>query len=294
MPRMERVRELIGRSFPREQAGSAVAAVEPFVGDLQRYTEVAISPTEVSIGFVTRGEDAGLTVRVARLLGALDLPPEAVAHQQSLATWFDHKRAFLKVEWTRDGAGVMAPRVSCYFRRRPQVDVAVEKLGLAPALRNEVREIAYLLGKTSIHFVAAAFTPGGGIDHKLYFSQYAKPEQRRQLEVQIDALMGRLGIAAAARDRWRGMHETMLGRGSPTFFASIGIGAGGLSPTLKLDYAGVAPGRASDWVDGDARIAATLLGTRMCAVAGIRELSYVGIRFSREESVRLKYYVVLS
>src|SRR4051794_29041503 len=86
--RHARVRELIVRAFPVEQAPRAMMALEPFAAELEQYAELVISPSEVSIGFMTRGEDSSFSARVARVLRELEVPPEGIAHHGALAAWF--------------------------------------------------------------------------------------------------------------------------------------------------------------------------------------------------------------
>jgi hypothetical protein len=290
-----RTRSLVERVFPSGELEAPLAATDLFAPELDGYAEIVLAPGEMAFGFMTRGEDAGFAARVARVLDLLEMPERARAHHRALAAWFEHKRAFCKVEWRRQPDGPIRPRVSIYFRRRPAVDVAVERLGrlgVSGALCDHVREVARVAGKTSIHFVAAAFAAGEPVHHKLYFSQYASPEERGEAARRAEALLALHGIPDGARARWRRSHDGCVGEGSPTFFASIGFTDDALAPTLKLDYARVTPWRAGEWLDGDQREAAVELATGACRGLGLRELSYLGVRFAGgDDGVRLKYYL---
>ncbi len=292
----ERVSALIRRAFGPEEAPRAMAQVAPFASELDAYAEVIFAPGEVSFGLMTRGEDDGFTARVARTLVELGLPAEAVAHHRALASWFEHKRAFFKIEWRRDGANApMIPRASCYFRRRPKIDDALRKLaelGVSAPVREEVAAIAAVTEKSSVHFVAAAFSRERPVDHKLYFSQYATAEQRGRMATHVETLLERAGMTAGARELWQRQHGRSLPPGAPTFFVSLNFGDDALARSLKLDYPSVPPARAAEWLEDPVREGAAALAAGACTMAGTRDLTYLGVRFQAgDDGVRLKYYL---
>jgi hypothetical protein len=177
-----RIRAALALLVPAQSAGLALGCAELFGRELDEYAELVAGPGRNPAGFMTRGEDASFTERAAAVLAELGMAEDAVAHHGRLADWFEHVRAFLKPEWHVSEAGV-EPLAACYFRRRPTIDEVITRLGywgLCAAARELTIDVARLLEKDSVHFVAAAFRPGSHVHHKLYFSQFLTPETRER------------------------------------------------------------------------------------------------------------------
>ena len=72
--------------------------VDRFAPELDTYAELIVGPGRAPLGFMTRGEDDSFTARVRATLEALGMPDAALDHHARLADWFEHRRAFFKVE----------------------------------------------------------------------------------------------------------------------------------------------------------------------------------------------------
>lgn len=265
-------------------AASAATMAELFAVPLDRYAELIASGDRL-IGFMTRGEDRGFTTQTATALEYLRMSRDAQAHHAALADWMEHRRGFTKIEWTSAG-----PLAACYFRRRPAVVDVVARMadwGIAPAARALVREIAGVLAKTTVHFVAAAFRPDAQVHHKLYFSQLVAPDTHAQVAARVETLVRGFGGSPRQLAAWQRLHAGTVHHGDSTIFVSISTTAEAPSASFKIDYPEVEPARAAAWsehpaVEADARAA--------CAHAGCRRLSYLGARFHPDQDPTLKYY----
>lgn len=259
------------------------ATVDHFAADLSDYAELITHPGEPVAGFMTRGDDPGFTERVANTLTRLGISDEARAHHHRLASWFQHRRAFFKVEWhaTPDGRAPR-PLAACYFRRRPpiaDVQLRLSVAGVDDTVLTAVGEIAALLDKQTVHFVSAAFRPDHPVRHKLYFSQHLIDDTRARVAHRIEGLFDRYGTHATLRDRWRAQHPRTLPSGETTLFISISFDATALVPSFKIDYPTVPATRAALWVQSSARAAVLDAADRACALAGTHDITYLGVRF---------------
>jgi len=277
-----------------EDVRAAVAALAPaaplavldrFAADLRGYAELIVGPGAGSVGFMTRGEGPAFTRKGAATLEELGMPGEALAHHLFLAAWFEHRRAFFKVEWSGG-----SPLAACYFRRRPEIGLVLRqlhRLGVAAAALDEVVRLAAVLGKRTAHFVSAAFRPGEPVHHKLYFSQIVDEGLPKRLE----AVFGRCGGGEPMAATWRRAHARWAaGHSGATLFVSFHVTADRLVPSFKIDYPDVSPGGAAEWLDGEPAVAAEAAAT--CRAMGRETLSYLGVRFDAPGSrPRLKYYV---
>lgn len=289
-----RTRAAMIDALPGDHAARAAALVDRFGDELDAYAELIAGPDDQVVGFMTRGEGAGFTERARLALAELGLGAAAQDHHAALSAWFEHQCGFVKFEWARAPAGA-APVVACYFRRRPSVADALARLaelGVGPRSRARVEALAGVLDKRTVHFVSAAFRAGQLPGHKLYFSQLAAGEARGALATRIERVFDLFEIDGPARQRWRALHDAMLGPGEPTAFVSTTLGAGDApSPSFKLDYAEVSAAAASRWWapgDGPARVREI---ERLCARAGARSLSFLGVRFAPGAAApAIKYY----
>jgi hypothetical protein len=262
-----------------EDAAGAVTMAELFREPLDRYAELIASPAGELAGFMTRGEDRQFTAQTASALEYLGMTREAREHHAALAGWMDHRRGFTKLEWTREG-GRAVPLAAIYFRRRPAVADVLARLadwGVGAAGRELVAELAGLLGKRTVHFVAAAFRPGSAVHHKLYFSQLVAADTHAEVARRVEAVVRRFGGTAAQLATWQHHHAATVRRDDSTIFVSVSTTADQPSPSFKIDYPEVEPARAAAWVgDDDATRRAAVAA---CAEAGCERLSFLGVRF---------------
>jgi hypothetical protein len=288
-----RTRAALAGELPRDQTALPFALVELFGNDLDAYAELISGPGDQVAGFMTRGEGVQFTERVRIAFAELGLGRAAYERYAALSTWFEHLRAFLKIEWHRTPAG-LEPLAACYFRRRPPVPTALARLaefGVGPRPLARAQALAYALDKPTIHFVSAAFRPDHPPHHKLYFSQMADASSRAAAMARVERVFELFGITGPTHERWRELHEATVGFGEPTFFVSTSFVDDEPSPSFKIDYPGVSAVRASEWRPRAERPAIVLEVERACARAGTRALSFLGVRFSPDAPApTLKYY----
>lgn len=298
IPGRIRTRAALAELLPGALASEPFALTDLFARELDEYAEMIVGPGRRLAGFMTRGEDATFTERARLTLEKLGMPTEAVAHHQALADWFEHKRAFLKLEWHATGEGTnakLAPLAACYFRRRPTVDELLERMvrwGHGAALRELVMDVSRLLEKDTIHFVSAAFKPQSDVHHKLYFSQWVTSESRGKVADRIARLFHHYGFPVETEELWQHHHARMLpAEPDTTLFVSISFNREGVAPSFKIDYPGVAPARAAVWVPETEQVLVMEDAERACALAGTKALSFLGVRLSLDSPVpALKYY----
>jgi hypothetical protein len=285
-----RIRAALAHLLPSEPAGAAVRCAERFGRELDDYAELVVGPRQQPAGFMTRGEDAGFSERAGGALAQLGMADDALAHHRRLAEWFEHVRAFLKLEWQVSDAGV-EPLAACYFRRRPAVDEVITRLarwGVCAAARELTMDVARLLEKDSVHFVAAAFRPGSAVHHKLYFSQYLTSESRERVAERIARVFRLYGRPEDAVERWRINHDRTVHLDESTLFLSVSFTADAIVPSFKIDYPEVVPARAAVWVPQSEQPGVMGDCEAACALAGSAAVSYLGVRFAGAPS--LKYY----
>jgi len=282
------IRNAISRLLPDGDTAAPLAIVDRFAEELARYAEVIVGPGGRPVGFMTRGEGPLFTDRVSAALASLDMPTEARAHQSALASWFEHKRGFFKVEWHE------RPLAAVYFRRRPPIAYVLGRLeswGVPAAARARALSVAATLQKNSVHFVSAAFRPGREIHHKLYFSQWVTASTRADVARRIGGVFELYGIGPEAREAWAANHERCLGEEDSTLFVSMSCSSRELPPSFKIDYPGLQPEIAADWLPHERRAAAIADGERARTLAGSQRLTFVGVRFSSDRlEPELKYY----
>lgn len=271
-------------------AADTAAIVDRFQPELDAYAELIVGPGQAPLGFMTRGEDDSFTSRARVTLEALGMPPAALDHHARLAEWFEHRRAFFKVEWHRTANG-FEPLAACYFRRRPRVDDLVLKLarwGIAPAARLAILELAERCAKRTVHFVSAAFRPGSVVHHKMYFSQWVRPETRDTVAARIERIMARYRLQIPD---WKAHHRLMLDPGESTIFVSTSITAEAPSDAFKIDYPEVGAARAAIWLPPAEQAAVIDDISSNAQHMGAHEASFLGVRFHPgRPTPTLKYY----
>ncbi|MEZ4362487.1 MAG: hypothetical protein R3B48_20015 [Kofleriaceae bacterium] len=279
--------------LPPAQLAQVTPILARFAPELGRYAELIVGARGAPWGLMTRGEDARFTERVAATMSELGLPPDALAHHRELAAWFEHRRAFVKLEW-HPGQAERAPNLAVYFRRRPAVEDVLARLGacgVAAPVVAELRALAGALEKPSVHFVAAACSRAQPLQHKLYFSQLVVPERLAALE---DRLLRVFALARlpAAGARWLPAHRRAVeGARESTLYVSFNLTESALVPTLKLDYSDLRAAQVAAWADEADRPRVEAEAEEIARAMGGPRLSYVGVRFEDGAGApRLKYY----
>jgi hypothetical protein len=274
-----------------------LSTLDVFASELSHYAELIVGPGRSVVGFMTRGEGESFTDRLAMTMRNLAFPESAVAHHFALAQWFEHTRGFAKLEWHVDAAGELSPMMAVYYRRRPAVETALARLhsfGVAVAVQDELRRLAYVLEKSSIHFVAAAFHREQPIQHKLYFSQLVIEERKPAIEDRLGGVFDRIG-RSADRSTWLPLHRRALA--SPidtTLFVSFNFTDAQLLPMFKIDYPDQLPDQVAMWAPVDLQADVEREASEVARAMSCDRLAYLGVRFGASLAApRLKYYADL-
>ena len=269
--------------------------VDRFAPEMERYCELLYGPGGRPFGLMFRGEGPQFTARVQRQLRAWRMPNEGLAHYASLVELFEHKRAFLKLEWQQaEQIGQDDHLVAVYFRRRPAVRKIMEYLhrhGVQVDILEQAAHLAQLLEKDSVHFVSAAMCPGQAVRHKLYFSQYVTPERADAVLTRLFEVLTWFEIDTEVRARWaRHHHKFIPADRVTTIFVSLSFENNLLVPSIKIDYPNVSPQIAAMLLPTPERPGAEAEMEGLCTLTGIENLSYLGVRLQRTGPLSLKYY----
>ncbi len=289
-PRASLLAALAARA-PESQRARVLALASQFGPELDRYAELIVCPGGEALGFMTRGEGPGFTEKVAATLAALGLPEGAREHHARLARWFEHLRGFAKFEWHGEAGSPMA---AVYFRRRPPVEAALARLGelgVAQDVRATIGQVAAALDKTSIHFVSAAFSPSGQIQHKVYFSQLVLEERKLAIEERLARVLALCGLSEHAL-RFLPVHrQTLAWAHETTIYLSLNFTSDQVLPTVKLDYPELGPAAVAQWAAPAARVAVEAESDAVAQAMGGSRLAYLGVRLDAGKwPPRLKYY----
>ena len=263
-----------------------------FLAELTRYCELVSGPGGAPIGLMIRGEDESFTARATALMRARGLPDDSVARFLEQSAFFEHKRAFLKVEWAAGPDGGGAERLVAYYhRRRPSVAVAQQRyLGFGSRPRRSSASASSPGCWALVHSlrrggdaprtsaapqalllpVRDAGDDGGG-----------RPADRGAMN-----LAGIDPVTAAAQLE---QHARMLPAVEAcTIFVSMKFTDQGLLPGMKIDY----PQVTLDWLAtcaaGGDRATTLATGRSLCAAAGTSALSFVGVALSPRRAPALK------
>jgi len=291
-----RTRAALAAELSRDHTALPFALVDLFGNDLDAHAELIGAPGDQVVGFLTRGDGAQFAERIRIALAELGLGPAAVERHAALSAWFEHLRAFVKLEWHRTPDG-LEPRAACYFRRRPPVATALARLaelGVDRRALTRADELADALDKATIHFVSTGFRPGHPPQHKLYFSQLADATGRAAAMVRLERVFDLFGVTGSAHERWRELHDASTGIGDQTVLVSISVAGGAAATSFKIDYPGVPAVRAAEWRPRPERAECVREIEQLCHRAGARTLSYLGVRFTPgEPAPALKYYTAV-
>lgn len=278
----------------RSTAGAAQDAATRFGPELDTYGELIVNRRGTLAGFMTRGETVSFAARVRDQFAAFDVPDELMRQHGHWTGRLGPGRSFMKLEW--DGTGNAAPSrlAAFYVRRRLPVREAVALIaanasGALPTAHFVT--LARLLGKETVHFMAMAGRPGSPVHYKLYFSQLQRPETADATRVRLARALAQFAPHQAAVARWAAYHDMLapIGR-EQTLFVSLAMTRDGIQPSIKIDYPDVAPDVAVGVLDVAEQQEAAARFEALCDRAGIRRLSYLGVRLGVGDTPVLKGY----
>ena len=266
--------------LPWERVTPFVAA---FPGEMGGYQELSVSDRRKDLGLMTRGSGKEFTFRVTRFMETHGIDEERLRRLLVTARFFEHRNLFFKVEIGPDGI----EEFSWYFRRRPDIEVAVAWLsnqGVGDDGLKSVAEVAGALRKRTVHFVARGDRPDGSSVCKLYFSQPDTMESFERLRLAAE----RLGVEASDWAPMDSRAELLAGR---TSFLSLGFADGALLPGAKVDIAGLSPVTVAAMMadagcDPDAEERLKLLLTTMDRP----NVDYTGFRLSPGQPLQTRAY----
>lgn len=275
--------------------GETGTVVDRFGPEIGQYCEFVQGAGGWPVGLMIRGEGAWFTTRTQRLMAAWGMPVEGLAHHLYLAELFEHKRAFLKLEWHQiTGTDRFERLVAFYFRRRPSVKIALEHLqrsGVRLDILQRAAQMAQFLEKDSVHFVAAALRPGQPIHYKLYFSQYVTPQQSETVLHRLLGVMAWLEINPGVQAQWAALHRLLVPpERTTTLFVSISFTKETFIPSVKFDYADVLPQTGAKLTIATEQPQTELEMGQLCRLLDRETLSYLGVRYHRSGPLSLKYY----
>lgn len=207
--------------------------VEAFAPQMAAYQELSVDDRSTDLGLMTRGAGKDFTFRVARYMEAHGIDEPRLRRLLVTARYFEHRNLFFKVEVGPEGPA----EFSWYFRRRPTVEVArawLDEAGVGSHALDTVEEVARVLDKTTVHFVAAAEHVDGTSLQKIYFSQ---PTDDGALD-RLEAAARLCGVDSAA---WAPIGSRADDLRGHTLFLSLGFAAGELLPGTKIDAHDLSP-----------------------------------------------------
>ena len=278
------------------QAGvEALDVSRCFADEFAGYSELILSQDGNTVGFLVRGETAEFTGKIQQVMYKWGLVEAAVAHLR-LAEYFEHKRAFVKFEWKRKRSG-LEHYIAVYYRRRPALEEALDlvascakhSIDLAP-----FRELAGIVKKESVHFIALATDSRNRLRHKMYFTQYVTPDTHGVVKRNVQGAFARFSSVAASA-HWDSAYYAFFRKElEQTLYLSVAVSEDGLEPSLKIDFP-----------DVDVELAVSLLPpvwrqqayknfARLCHAACCKKLSYFGTRWMEAVSPTLKGYTAFS
>ncbi len=281
---------LVQRCVPH--ANAEVAEIVRIVSDeLVGYAELILSQDGESVGFLLRGETEALTEKVQGAMNKWGFREAAKAHLQ-FAEYFNHKRAFVKFEWKREEAE-SERQIAVYYRRRPTLEQALElvtKCANHSIDTGPFRELAGIVQKESVHFVALSSDSSGRLRYKMYFTQYLTPQTHAMVKHNLQCAFARFSSAAASTG-WEYVSDAVL-KNNPeqTLYLSLTVAKDGVEPSLKLDFPEVGLDLAGSLLKPDQRQRTVEHFSRLCEATWRKRLSYIGSRWGNDSSPTLKGY----
>lgn len=208
---------------------SLVSFSRVFAKELRRYEEISMSSTDARLGIMTQSSGEAFSRKVSGFLREAGLRPGDLDVLESWAKRLGPINLFLKVE---AGPGA-PPEYSFYFRRRPEIPTAIrclEEAGLAAAQLSLVQEMAAILHKRTVHFLAASTTATGPTQLKVYFSQPIEEES-------IPRIRSAFQHAGLDRKQMDFLASFSAGLAHKPLFFSVGLEENQADATFKLDIA---------------------------------------------------------
>ena len=278
----------------RSAADAVQEAADRFSPELGAYGELILNRRGTLAGFMTRGESDAFAERVRDQFAAFEVPDELLRQHAHWTGRLGPGRSFMKLEWDGMGGDTPARLAAFYMRRRLPVREAVALIAAnaAGALPTaHFATLARLLGKETVHFIAMAGRPGSPVHYKLYFSQLQRPETADATRVRLARALGQFAPHQAAIARWAAYHDMLapIGR-EQTLFVSLAMTRDGVQPSIKIDYPDVATDVAVGMLDVADQPEAAARFEALCDRAGIRRLSYLGVRLGVGDTPVLKGY----
>jgi hypothetical protein len=257
------------------------------------YGELIAAVDQPLAGLLVRGEGEDFTLRVSAIMERWGMSPEAQALHRALATAFEHKRCFLKLEWCA-ASDTFERHVAVYYRRRPRIHDALKILaGFAGSCLplQQFRELGSLLGKDTVHFVSFTARRDQPLWYKFYFSQYLIQESYHSAQMRLQRALQRFSALPAMEARWLAYHDRLAPRHrEQTVFVSLAMSEDGIDPSIKIDYPDVSPELAVGLLDGAHAAHAHQRLRWLCGHASRSSLSYLGVRMGSREHPVLKGY----
>lgn len=239
----------------------------------QRYLEYQIDLDGGPVNLITLGEGAGFLDAVATSLVASGVSEEC------RRTFDLIRRLAPEATWGfKLSTGVdAAPQV--YARAPIGVEEALfwvrRRAGLGEQACESIRDIATILAKNHLHFLAADLAQPAP-RFQVYFTQFLE-DGSPALE-RVEAITAIAGLPTTQVPAIKELHG-VLAQAQATMWLSVGFGNHELLPGLKLDYADVRLGTAAiaveDCVDFEASLdrldaLRVVLGCGRCDVFGVR------------------------
>lgn len=262
-----------------------------FTDEVARYSELTLSDDGNTVGFLVRGETAEFTGKIQDVMYKWGLREAAMAHMR-LAEFFDHKRAFVKFEWKRKN-DTFEHHIAVYYRRRPALEQALtlvasyakDSIDVAP-----FRELAGIVQKESVHFVALAVDSSNRMRHKMYFTQCLTPDTHDVVKRNLQSAFAKFSSIAGSA-HWESVCNAFLRKElERTLFLSVAVAKDGIVPSFKLDFPEVDVDLAVSLLPLEQRLQAFENFNRLCHTACCRKLTYFGTRWGEAPSPTLKGY----
>ena len=210
---------------------TVVPFIQAFSLHMNKYLEFSIGEKGDNLGIMTKGSGKEFAFKLAKLMETHGIDKERLKRFLVAAKYFDYRNIFFKIEIDKSGIS----EFSYYFRRRPSIEIAQAWLK-SSNVRNEdlilVKEIATVLHKKTVHFLASSETPDGQSIQKIYFTQPIVSNSFNVIQ-QASFLAGNTSID------WIKLEEYKKLLVQNQLFVSLSFKKGKLIPGVKLDIQNV-------------------------------------------------------
>lgn len=292
--------EQVWRTFTEQgdfpQVDEATQIARNFEAEIHNYCELIQGMGKNPLGFMIRGEDAAFTARACHIMERWNMPKDSISYYASLAEMFEHKRAFLKLEWHKIPAPSETEHlVAFYFRRRPSVPEILrmyQDQGVPITVLDRVALTALTLEKNTVHFVAGAARQATPIRHKLYFSQYVTPDSYAAVLKHLLEIMDMFKIEPQSAARISQYYGQLLSpQKEQTVFLSLAFSNDTLMPSIKIDFPEVVPQIGVLLLPETDQPQALSEIQQACESVNRSTLAYMGVRLFPDRPLTLKYYL---